>query len=52
MVHKNFDWNDIGFTEMIDEATNVTITSGIYTIGVPILKYKKLWGTPYYISLQ
>ena len=37
VVHKHFDWNDVGLTEVIDKTAYVSITSGINAVGVTVL---------------
>ena len=42
VVHKHFDWNDVGLTEVIDKTAYVSITPGINAVGVTILAIEEV----------
>lgn len=41
MFYKNLDGDDVGLTQVVDEATDVTILPGVYTISLSILTKKR-----------
>ena len=42
VVHKHFDWNDVGLTEVIDKTTYVSVTPGINAVSVTILETEEV----------